>query len=488
MLRVRMVSSTSNAELARPRAASASVARWAALVALVEFAAISISAYLASFAYYAIVLDNVAPPDQYIPAAILIASFYVVICMIDDQYNFLGEKWARRGISRGIGAVALAFVLFLSFTFLWKVTDGYSRGTLISQLALVSPVLIATRTLLGQWLEGAAKSGRFQGHGVVVVSLAHLGRADDFAQKLCKAPDKIVRWYDIDIEQTGSTSKARDEVVAQRLAAIKNECRKLRADTILVIFDAESLGRVIELVEVFYELPVKIQLLPHGMVLFMQQSRIAQSGLVRVLELSAQPLSMLDRFLKRALDLLGAVFLLVLLSPLLLLVAIAIKLDSRGPALFRQLRHGFNNEPIRIFKFRTMSTMEDGDTFRQATKSDSRVTRLGRLLRRTNLDELPQLLNVIQGNMSLVGPRPHPVALNDAYVHQIKLLARRHNMKPGITGWAQVNGYRGETDTCEKMRARIEYDLYYLDNWSLFFDIKILFMTLLSRSAYSNAY
>jgi lipopolysaccharide/colanic/teichoic acid biosynthesis glycosyltransferase len=171
-----------------------------------------------------------------------------------------------------------------------------------------------------------------------------------------------------------------------------------------------------------------------------------------------------------------------------LLIALLIRIDSPGPALFRQRRNGFNQREFRVFKFRTMSTLDDGDVIQQATRNDDRVTRLGRFLRRTNLDEVPQLLNVIIGDMSLVGPRPHAVAHNSEYEERISLYARRHNVKPGITGWAQVNGFRGETDSIDKMRRRVEHDLFYIDNWSPLFDIKILLMTLLSSRSYRNAY
>jgi len=208
-----------------------------------------------------------------------------------------------------------------------------------------------------------------------------------------------------------------------------------------------------------------------------------------VLELFCGPSSLRDRFLKRAFDIVVSATLLVLLSPLFLVVAAIIKLDTRGPALFKQTRLGFNNEPIQVRKFRSMSCQTDaGERFRQAVRNDPRVTRVGRVLRRTNIDELPQLLNVLMGEMSLVGPRPHAVAHNHMFADQIRRMFRRHNVKPGITGWAQINGLRGETDTFEKMQKRIEYDLYYVDNWSFFFDLKILVRTVTSKQAYINAY
>ncbi|WP_377830593.1 sugar transferase [Bradyrhizobium lupini] len=176
------------------------------------------------------------------------------------------------------------------------------------------------------------------------------------------------------------------------------------------------------------------------------------------------------------------------LVPFFVIVPLAIKLDSRGPVLFRQTRHGYNNECIRVLKFRTMTVMEDGDNFKPVVRHDLRVTRLGHFLRRTNLDELPQLFNVLTGDMSLVGPRPHAISQNEVFAELILSFSRRHNVKPGITGWAQVNGHRGDTDTLEKMQRRVEHDLYYIDNWSILLDLKITVMTLVSRKAYWNAY
>jgi len=191
---------------------------------------------------------------------------------------------------------------------------------------------------------------------------------------------------------------------------------------------------------------------------------------------------------KRAFDLGAAIAGLILLSPLFLIVALAIRLDSDGPVFFRQQRHGRNGQTISVFKFRSMGVMEQGDEFRQVRRNDPRVTRVGRVLRRTNIDELPQLLNVLAGDMSIVGPRPHAIAHNRMFDKAIPPFSRRQAVKPGITGWAQVNGYRGETDTIDKMERRVECDLYYIDHWSLWLDLKIVLMTLLSKQAYLNAY
>jgi exopolysaccharide biosynthesis polyprenyl glycosylphosphotransferase len=178
---------------------------------------------------------------------------------------------------------------------------------------------------------------------------------------------------------------------------------------------------------------------------------------------------------------------LIAFLPLMILIAVVVRVDTPGPALFRQRRLGRNQRPFTIYKFRSMSVTEDGALIRQATQDDPRITRVGYWLRRLNLDELPQLWNVVRGDMSLVGPRPHAIAHDDDYQRRIDSYPRRLNMKPGITGWAQVNGHRGETDTDEKMRVRVEHDLYYIDNWSLAFDAYIMLLTVLLPKSYRNA-
>ncbi len=190
---------------------------------------------------------------------------------------------------------------------------------------------------------------------------------------------------------------------------------------------------------------------------------------------------------KRAFDVAVASVALVLLSPLLAAIAAAIHYDSPGKVLFRQRRRGFNQEEFRIWKFRTMTTTEDGDEVRQATANDVRITRVGAWLRRLNLDELPQLVNVLRGEMSIVGPRPHAVSHDEHYEARISAYPRRLNVKPGLTGWAQIHGFRGPTQTEADMASRVDHDLYYIDNWSMLLDLYIIAMTVLSPKAYRNA-
>jgi exopolysaccharide biosynthesis polyprenyl glycosylphosphotransferase len=211
-------------------------------------------------------------------------------------------------------------------------------------------------------------------------------------------------------------------------------------------------------------------------------------GTARTAELKRAPLSVAEQALKRIFDVLAAGLGIILLSPLLLTSVLLIKLDSKGPVLFTQTRNGFNGRSFRIFKFRTMSVFEDGPQIRQATRNDPRVTSVGRWLRRTSIDELPQLFNVLGGSMPLVGPRPHAVAHNTEYERIVANYAFRYHVKPGISGWAQVNGFRGETSTVNLMEKRVELDLWYVSNWSFWLDVRILWKTLILAPWQASAY
>ena len=233
--------------------------------------------------------------------------------------------------------------------------------------------------------------------------------------------------------------------------------------------------------------PVTISLAPGS--LGGSVSGISHLGSLPSLPMIRRPMGQRAAVAKRAMDVMLAAIGLVWLAPLLALTALAIRIDSRGPIFFRQLRTGYNQESFMVWKFRTMRCGDaDEAAFRQASRGDERVTRIGRVLRRLSVDELPQLINVLLGDMSLVGPRPHPLPLNNRFGDQLPLYAARHRVLPGITGLAQINGCRGETDALEKMATRLEYDLIYIRNWSLWLDLKILLMTLTGKFLHPNAY
>jgi len=194
------------------------------------------------------------------------------------------------------------------------------------------------------------------------------------------------------------------------------------------------------------------------------------------------------KLIKRAEDILFSLLILLFISPVLLWIAIKIRLDSPGPIIFKQKRYGLNGKEINVYKFRSMTSLDNGPTIKQAQKDDPRITSFGKFIRKTSLDELPQFINVLQGKMSIVGPRPHAVAHNEEFRKLVPKYMQRHIVKPGITGWAQINGWRGETDTLEKMEKRIAFDLYYINNWSLWMDIKIILITPFKGFVNKNAY
>jgi putative colanic acid biosynthesis UDP-glucose lipid carrier transferase len=246
--------------------------------------------------------------------------------------------------------------------------------------------------------------------------------------------------------------------------------------------------RIRKLLDDLHDTTASIYFLPDVYIFDLMQARFDNVGGVPVVAICESPFYGVDSVVKNISDFVLAFLILILLLPFMLCIALAVKLTSPGPAVFKQRRYGLNGEEIIVYKFRSMTVSEDGPNIVQAQKNDQRLTRIGAFLRRTSLDELPQFLNVLQGRMSLVGPRPHAVAHNELYRKLIKGYMLRHKVKPGITGWAQVNGLRGETEDLEKMQARIEFDLHYLQNWSIWLDLWIIVRTVWVVLRRDNAY
>jgi len=272
------------------------------------------------------------------------------------------------------------------------------------------------------------------------------------------------------------------------LEDLADYARTHRVDVIYVALPMASQPRILKLLESLRDTTASIYFVPDIFVFDLIQARLDSIGGLPVVAVCETPFTGLDGILKTASDYLLSACILVLISPLLLAIAVGVKLSSRGPVLFKQRRYGLDGRKIVVYKFRSMTVAEDGDVVRQATRNDSRVTRFGAFLRRSSLDELPQFINVLQGRMSIVGPRPHAVAHNELYRKLIPGYMIRHKVKPGITGLAQVNGFRGETETVEKMKARVEYDLEYLRHWSLLLDLQIVLKTVLVVLRKQNAY
>jgi Undecaprenyl-phosphate glucose phosphotransferase len=462
------------------------IERLLAGIIAIEFSTIAATCFITSTLYFYLVLTVAPPTSEYTSAALLIALLVVVLSLGFKQYVAIQAQPRDRFMLGGFGAVALGFSLFLSCLFLFKIGDWYSRGTFFSQFVGVGAITLFLRGGIHSYVRRAIQSGSIEARKAVLI-----GDAKSNAHIVRRLQRQGVHWAGfLSFPYVHGYPVPGAEVFSPGVRSFVERCRGFKPDDIIFLAETADLPRVAALVGPLSELPASVHVIPTPSTDFWALAKVANLGEIATIQVLRPPLSAFDLSIKRAFDICASAAGLLVLSPLLLTVSLGIKLESRGPVLFRQNRHGYNNEIIPVVKFRTMTVVEDGEspaTFTQVRSNDARVTRLGRVLRRTNIDELPQLLNVLRGDMSLIGPRPHPIALNTMFRERIVPYSRRHNVKPGLTGWAQVNGFRGETDTFEKMQRRVEYDMFYIDNWSFLFDLKIFLMTLFSKSAYQNA-
>lgn len=404
------------------------------------------------------------------------------------EYTLANFLRFRPHVRRSIKLWNVAFISLLVLAFLAKVTVVFSRGWVILFYAGGLPLILILRYIATAVVTHGTRVGFISTKRVFLLGSA--ASIEEFVSRYDPASlgMRIVGCRFFTPAAKGGRGESRREVLARDLKAALLAARNVQPDAIFIITPWSESDAIDVSVDVMLSLPAEIHLGPEEVLYRFHNVQLARLGPMPSLQLTRLPLSRFEVSQKRLFDLVFASILLVLMTPLLLVVAALIKLDSAGPVFFLQQRYGFNQKPFRIIKFRTMRTLDDGAVVPQATRDDPRVTRLGRILRRLNIDEIPQLLNVLRGDMSLVGPRPHALSHNHAYEATIASYARRHNVKPGITGWAQINGYRGATDTDEKMEKRVEHDLYYIDNWSLGFDFLVLFLTAFSPAAHRNAY
>lgn len=383
------------------------------------------------------------------------------------------------GYGRILGALALSFLVLLGFLYIIKTVEFYSRGWLLTWFALSAVALIGVRIFFVRctrtFVEGGLLRQRVALYGTSAFVTAIKQRVERESSSIAiggvylSTPAKDMTTGDLGGLPALEGAIARGEYDIILIGAPTTELATIRT----AVKSLSSYSTELLLCTELEPYPVRIQ-----------GSRAV--GGVRLNVIDLVPGSERNRVLKSALDYAVAAAGLLLLAPLLAVAALAIKLDSPGPVFFRQRRYGQNNRVFRIFKFRTMAVTEDGSAIRQAERNDPRVTRVGRFLRVTSIDELPQLFNVLAGEMSIVGPRPHAVAHDQNFEKQLDVFARRRRVRPGLTGWAQVNGLRGETRTVEQIRQRTEHDLYYIDNWSIWLDVEIIMRTLfvLGRGAY----
>lgn len=458
---------------------------------LAEFAFVVAASFGAGALYHNTTLGHLPSAEFYFGGAILLASMLVVPCGLARDYALIRLTLPREQARSVFLHWNSAYLLFAFLLFITHASDFYSRGALVAQYAAGLSAALLWRLALARLVAFGLRKGVLGGKSVVLVGEGSSVTA--LARKL-RAQGRGVDILGVvrlpEMPERGDLRGPADATrgVREAAAEIEDIARRMHLDEIVISLPWPQEHRIRALVESLALVPACIHLAPDARAAWTHGLAPSRVGSLAALRLARAPLSLRDRVLKRAFDMVAGTVLLTVALPFFAIIAICIKLDSKGPVFFRQRRNGFNQSEFRILKFRTMTTLDDGATVRQATREDSRVTRVGRFLRRTNIDELPQLINVLAGEMSLVGPRPHALAHNNEYSKKIWLYARRHNVKPGITGLSQIYGYRGETKSLDRMSKRVEYDLRYIDSWSLFLDVKILASTLLSRKSFQNAY
>ncbi len=423
-----------------------------------------------------------SPADQEVPigAGLIVGVAFVTIAFFQgvyDGHRLLNGIWQVRKV---FFAWMLALTILAVAAFLLKSTANLSRGTTIL-FALTGLVgLGAHRAAWRIGLTSPFAKGRFIDRRVVLLSLKSLDFTSNCFKDLRKNGFHVVRHVVL--------NAAQDEAALDlEIMNVIRQSRTTNAEEFLLAIDWYELPMLQKLSQHLRMVPQPIRLLPDFPIAdLVSRPFLPVSGTVAI-EIQRPPLTVFERVQKRCLDIGLASFALLMLAPLMITAAILVKLDTPGPVIFRQSRRGFNGKPFQIWKFRSMTVTENGTTLTQATKQDMRVTRVGRFLRQTSIDELPQLWNVLRGEMSLVGPRPHALAHDNYYDQLISKYVYRHHMKPGLTGWAQANGFRGETPTIDLMEKRVEYDVWYVSNWSIWLDIRIIFRTAVALM-YQEAY
>ena len=415
--------------------------------------------------------------NAYTQAGLLAIVTYSFCAEFSRLYSSWRGSSIRAEVGRAIWCWTIVVITLLGLGFATKTSIAYSRVAM-SLWFIVTPILLGlARILVRVSLRAARDRGYNQRVGAVVGSGP---LAQQVSQTLIENPSFGIvskgHFDDTGDELTGTL----DELVAL--------CSAGKIDVVYMALPLERSRQIRDLTDRLQNSTASIYLVPDLLVFDLMQARVQHLGDVPVISILESPFLGIDGTVKRLEDIILGALILALITLPMLFIALAVKLTSRGPVFFKQRRYGLNGKQISVWKFRSMTVLEDGDTVTQATKGDARITSLGAFLRKTSLDELPQFINVLTGQMSIVGPRPHAVAHNEQYRQLIGDYMLRHKVKPGITGWAQINGWRGETDTLEKMEKRVEFDLYYIRNWSLFLDLKIIFLTVFRGFNDTNAY
>ena len=468
---------------ARPARWWSAFARYSiGIVSVLADAAVIIAvSVLIGLAYHLAAYGSIGPLRGFVAVGASAASIFVLPALFRGEYELNHYLSFRSHARRAFAYWNITFVALLALAFVTRALDDYSRASMILFYVMGLPAVVLMRYALVSTVILGSKVGLVTAQRVFLI-----GSAEDIGAFVRRYQPWNFGLHTIGAapltrHDAHATPARRRETLAADLRHAIDTARTLRPDAVYIVTPWSETATINECVDEFLNIPVEIHLGPERILDRFENVRIAKHGSMASLQLTRAPLTWSERALKRVFDVTVAAGVLVTLSPLLAVTALLIWLETGRPLFFLQRRYGFNQQEFRIIKFRTMTSLDDGDVVQQARRNDPRITRFGRFLRKWNIDELPQLINVLKGDMSLVGPRPHALSHNREYEQKIALYARRHNVLPGITGWAQVNGFRGETDTDDKMKHRVDHDLYYIDNWSLWLDLRILVLTLFSR-------
>ncbi len=447
----------------------------------------------AGFLIYKIYLSQSDPGMLHIYGLVSAGAALTSIALFQKMklYSISAMQNFAYSSGKALFALGIVVVLLTALAFFFQTGIEFSRLSLVFWLVASSLYLVISRITGAFLVRKWTRDGHLKRRAVIV-------GGGPRAEKLIKALEnsKDTGIDIIGIFDDRDDERSLDEVVHYsklgNISELVEFVRETRIDLLIVTLPLSAETRLLQMLKKLWVLPVDIRLSAHSTKLRFQPRAYSYIGDVPFFDMFDRPLKGWDSFLKAAEDRILGAILLVLLSPIMALVALAVKLDSKGPVFFKQKRYGFNNELIEVYKFRSMYTeMSDENAAKLATKDDPRVTRVGRFIRKASLDELPQFFNVLKGELAIVGPRPHAVmasADNHLYVDVVEGYFARHRVKPGVTGWAQVNGWRGETDTYEKIQRRTECDLYYIENWSVMFDLYIIALTPFALFNTKNAY
>ena len=456
------------------------------LVGAIEIAALTLASMVAGLVYHAVVFEGWSDPVPFGVMGFIQGSLYVAMLKPHGFYRVERLVGSVRTLRRPLVTWMFVFLFFSAVVFAFKVGSNFSRGAVFWFFVLGLFTIAAVRTIAGGMVRRAIAAGRLPGRRLVVVG--DLGRwsSVDAAEPFANQGARVMASFPLPADEDGQMSI--EDGLNHALREVVRFARIRPVDEIILALPWQNDRIVKQALEQVRVLPLPVYLLPEPAVCELLRQPIVRFGGICAAEMQRGPLSNVERSLKRVFDIIVSLAALFALAPMLGAVALMIKADSPGPIFFRQTRVGFSGRQFRIFKFRSMTTLDDGTVVRQATRNDVRVTRVGRFLRASSIDELPQLINVLLGHMSLVGPRPHALAHDDQYEKLIATYAYRHHVKPGITGWAQVNGLRGETPTVDLMERRVEHDLWYIANWSFWLDIRTIIMTVTELMKNRNAY